>query len=99
MHQDALAPELTRVEVELKQAKSNAIGVVHLRSQVRRRNLSIGRPSDCPRMRISDQRSPTSATRPAIVRSVKLRGVTAPRSTSSHVHGADTGADGFARTA
>src|SRR5688572_2619699 len=43
--------------------------------------------------------SPTAATRSAIVRNVKLRGPTSPRSISSHVHGADTGAPGFGRTA
>ena len=34
-----------------------------------------------------------------MVRSVNVRGPTSPRSTSSHVHGAETGAPGFARTA
>ena len=36
--------------------------------------------------------------RSGIVRSVNVRGTTAPDSTSSHVHGADTGAPGLART-
>jgi hypothetical protein len=48
---------------------------------------------------MSAQRSPTLAIRPAIVLSVKVRGPASPRSISSHVHGADTGAPGFARTA
>ena len=39
-----------------------------------------------------------TATRPAIVRSVKLRGWTLPLSTSSHVQGAETGAPARART-
>jgi hypothetical protein len=34
-----------------------------------------------------------------MVRSVNVCGVTSPRSISSHVHGADTGALGFGRTA
>ena len=51
--------------------------------------------SDRPFRRMSDQRSPTSATRAAIVRSVNVCGPTSPRSISSHVHGADTGAPGF----
>ena len=63
------------------------------------RNRSIGRRSERLRRRMSDQRSPTSAMRAAIVRSVNVRGPTSPRSISSHVHGADTGAPGFARTA
>ena len=37
--------------------------------------------------------------RAGMFRSVNVRGPTSPRSTSSHVHGADTGAPGFARTA
>lgn len=45
-----------------------------------------------------DHRSPTSAIRFSIVRNVKLFGCTSPVSTSSHEHGADTGAPGFART-
>jgi hypothetical protein len=49
--------------------------------------------------RMSDHRSPTPAMRLAIVRSVNVRGPTSPRSSSSHVHGADTGAPVFARTA
>jgi hypothetical protein len=48
---------------------------------------------------MSDHRSPTSAIRRAIVRSVNVRGVAAPRSSSAHVHGAETGAPGRARTA
>src|SRR5262249_52732394 len=48
---------------------------------------------------ISDQRSPTALTRAAIVRSVNVRGWTRPLSTSCQVHGADTGAPGFGRTA
>ena len=43
-------------------------------------------------------RSPTASRRAGIVRSVNVCGATAPRSTSSHVHGADTGAPGRART-
>src|SRR5262249_31796626 len=42
--------------------------------------------------------SPAFSMRSAIVRSLNVRGPTAPDSTSSHVHGADTGAPGFART-
>ena len=48
---------------------------------------------------MSDQTSPSSATRAAMLRNVNVRGSTVPRSISSHVHGAETGAPGFARTA
>ena len=47
---------------------------------------------------MSAQRSPTFATRSGMFRSVNVRGFTSPRSISSHVHGADTGAPRFART-
>jgi hypothetical protein len=47
---------------------------------------------------IADHKSPTSVTRWTIMRNVKLFGSTTPRSTSSHVHGADTGAPALART-
>src|SRR5262249_14700311 len=47
----------------------------------------------------SAQGSPTSATLVVMLRSVNERGPTAPRSISSQVHGADTGAPGFGRTA
>src|SRR5688572_6033514 len=63
-----------------------------------RRSLSIGRFNDRPRPRISAHTSPTFAMRSGIVRSVKVAGFTLPRSISSHLHGADTGAPGFART-
>lgn len=61
-------------------------------------NISIGRVSDRPRRRMSAQRSPTLATRSGMFRSVNVAGSTSPRSTSCHVHGADTGALLFART-
>jgi hypothetical protein len=48
---------------------------------------------------MSDHRSPTSANLDGIVERVKVRGPTVPRSTSSQVHGADTGAPGLARVA
>jgi len=48
---------------------------------------------------IPSHNSPTLATRLAIVRSVNAWGVATPLSTSFHVHGADTGAWGLARTA
>src|SRR5262249_11697682 len=60
---------------------------------------ACARVSDRSCRAICDQRSPTFASRSAIVLSVNERGSTSPRSTSSHVHGADTGAPGFARTA
>ena len=44
-------------------------------------------------------RSPTARMRPAIVRSVKFAAPPRSLSTSSQVHGADTGAPGLARTA
>jgi len=47
----------------------------------------------------SAHKSPTSFIRRAIVRNVNVCGPTFPRSISSQVHGADTGAPGFARTA
>ena len=40
--------------------------------------------------------SPTIAVLSAIVRKVNVPGATSPRSTSSYVHGADTGAPGAA---
>ena len=46
---------------------------------------------------MSRHRSPASAMRPAIVRRVNARGTAKPRSSSSQVHGADTGAPGSAR--
>ena len=64
-----------------------------------RRNCSIARRSDRPRLRTSDHKSPTSAIRCAIVLNVKVRGPISPDSISSHVHGAETGAPGLARTA
>src|SRR4051812_18208344 len=51
------------------------------------------------RLRRSDQTSPTAAMRSVIVRSVKVRGPTAPPSISAQVHGAETGAPALARTA
>ena len=54
---------------------------------------------DCGCALISAHGSPAEAVLCAIVRSVNVRGATSPRSTSSHVHGAETGAPGFARTA
>src|SRR5688500_17152320 len=68
------------------------------RPATNRRSFSIGRFNDRPRRRISAQRSPTFAMRSGIFRTVNVRGSTSPRTTSSHVHGADTGAPGFART-
>src|SRR5688572_17778925 len=61
-------------------------------------NLSKGCLSERFFRSISDHKSPASATRWTIVRNVKLFGCTSPPSTSSHVHGADTGAPDFART-
>ena len=46
----------------------------------------------------SFHRSPTSAIRFSIIRNVNVLGPTAPLETSSHVHGAETGAPAFART-
>ena len=63
------------------------------------RTCSIAALSECLRSLMSDQRSPTSATREGIDRRVNVRGPTSPRSSSSHVQGADTGAPGLARTA
>ena len=60
--------------------------------------LSSGRFNDRPRRRISPHTSPTFAIRSAILRTVKVPGCTSPRSISSHVHGADTGAPRLART-
>jgi hypothetical protein len=54
---------------------------------------------DCRQASISAHRSPAFPIRAAMVRSVNVPGPTSPRSISSHVHGADTGAPGFARTA
>ena len=51
-----------------------------------------------PRRARSFHRSPTASSRSAIVRRVNVRGPTVRRSISSHVHGADTGAPGRART-
>ena len=63
-----------------------------------RRSFSIGRFNDRPRRRMSAHTSPTFAMRSGMFRSVNVPGFTSPRSTSSHVHGADTGAPRFART-
>ncbi len=51
-----------------------------------------------PRRARSFHRSPTASSRAAIVRRVNVRGPTVRRSISSHVHGADTGAPGRARS-
>ena len=59
---------------------------------------SIGNNSDRLVFNRPDQRSPTLAMRWAMLRMVKLRGAISPRSTSSEVQGADTGAPGLART-
>ena len=48
---------------------------------------------------MSAHKSPTRSILAAIVRNVNVRGATSPRSISSQVHGAETGAPGFARTA
>lgn len=61
-------------------------------------NRLIGRLSDRFVFSRSAQRSPRSPIGWAILRMAKLRGVTLPRSTSSQVHGAETGAPGLART-
>src|SRR6185369_11770370 len=45
----------------------------------------------------SSQRSPTFLSRPGIEAIVTLCGAISPRSTSSHVHGAETGAPGLGR--
>ena len=62
------------------------------------RSARIAGASGWPCACSSDHTSPTAATRSAIPRSVNACGCT-PRSTSSQVHGADTGAPGFGRTA
>src|SRR4051812_7599926 len=54
---------------------------------------------DCGCALMSAHRSPTLAVLAAIARKVNVCGATSPRSISSHVHGADTGAPGLARTA
>ena len=51
-----------------------------------------------PRAISPAQRSPAFARRGAIVRNVKVWGSTVPCSISAHVHGAETGAPGRART-
>jgi len=55
--------------------------------------------SDLRRLRMPDHKSPTCSIRAAMFRSVRDLGPIAPLSNSSHVHGADTGAPGLARTA
>lgn len=62
-------------------------------------SFAVASRSAHARASMPDQRSPTSAIRAAMVRSVHVRGPTAPPSTSAHVHGAETGAPGLARTA
>ena len=59
------------------------------------RSCSTAFRSERPRLLISAHTSPTDSIRSAIVRSVNVRGPTAPRSISCHVHGADTGAPRF----
>ena len=63
------------------------------------RSLAIARVSDRRRFLRSSHKSPTCSTRSAIVRIVNDWGSTVPASTSSHVHGAETGAPDFGRTA
>jgi len=60
---------------------------------------AIARFNDLRRFLISDHKSPTRSIRAAIFLTLNVRGSTLPLSTSSHVHGADTGAPGFGRTA
>src|SRR5712672_1170645 len=76
----------------------NIRGLSYRSLSSRRRSLSPGRFNDCPRRRMSAHRSPTFATRSGMFRRVNVPGFTSPRSTSSHVQGADTGAPRFART-
>jgi hypothetical protein len=59
---------------------------------------SIASPNPTDRAGSSAHNSPTAATRSLIFRSLNDRGSTSPRSTSAHVHGAETGAPGLART-
>jgi hypothetical protein len=61
-------------------------------------SLSIGRFNERPRRRMSAHRSPARRTRSGMFRTVNVRGLTSLRSTSSHVHGAETGAAARART-
>src|SRR3954453_7233424 len=61
-------------------------------------NVRIALRSEWPLFKTSDHSSPTVATRSAILRTLKVCGATLPFATSSHVHGADTGAPGFGRT-
>ena len=58
---------------------------------------SIARFNERPRRCRSPQTSPTAAIRSGMLRSVNEPGLTVPRSSSSHVHGAETGAPRFAR--
>jgi hypothetical protein len=62
-------------------------------------SLCIAGWRDLRRLRIPDHRSPAASIRLAMFLSVNVRGATAPLATSSHVHGADTGAPGLDRTA
>ena len=61
-------------------------------------NFSIGLFKDRLLFNKSAHRSPTSPIRFSIFRTLNDLGPTAPVSTSSHVHGAETGAPVFART-
>ena len=66
--------------------------------RLKRRSFSIGCSTIVLAAACRPTGQPTLAMRSGMVRSVNVRGPTSPRSTSSHVHGADTGAPRFART-
>src|SRR5688572_5932571 len=65
---------------------------------VMRFSLSAGFFSEGRLRSRSAQMSPAFLIRAGMLRRVKVAGATLPFSISSHVHGADTGAPGFART-
>ena len=72
------------------------LSVLHALALIKK---AAARVNDRFRLGISCHRSPTASIRSAMFTSVKLWGCTSPLSTSSHVHGAETGAPGLARTA
>ena len=62
-------------------------------------SFAIARTSERFLFRRSAQTSPSFSMRAAMLRRLNVVGPTFPVMTSSQVHGADTGAPGFARTA
>jgi len=94
----SLAAPFVAVPSTIKEISNEANGVATECHPYNSFNRSIALRKDRLVRSMSAHKSPTSETRSGIVRSVKLRGPTSRRSTSSQAHGAETGAPVFART-